>query len=272
LSQQKGTHSATGLSQRQIEESLRQLGLKRGAQVEVHSSLSSLGWVEGGAAAVVDALMDVVGPQGTLVMSAYRVSPPLPLDDEDRALGITWKVRLLGPYDPLADERSGMGAIADEFRRRPDAVCGEGDYPICAWGRDAAAHAQGYHVLLERDGWVLLIGVDVHRCSSMHQAEDQVGLPPEVEAIFAIPDAVLRRYPEDQWGVGCGEPPEDAWAKVWQEADAHGDIRHGRIGRADCALFRARALVERYADHLRRDPLALCGLARAGAGPEPSAQ
>ncbi len=35
-----------------IEDGLRALGLARGDAAEVHSSLSSFGWVEGGAAAV----------------------------------------------------------------------------------------------------------------------------------------------------------------------------------------------------------------------------
>jgi aminoglycoside 3-N-acetyltransferase len=101
------------LTSHQITRGLRALGLMRGAVVEVHSSLSACGRVEGGAPAVIQALMDVVGPEGTLVMSAYPVSPPVPLSDEDRALGISWKVRIL----PAAStERTGMGLIADTFR------------------------------------------------------------------------------------------------------------------------------------------------------------
>src|SRR5689334_2343875 len=84
---------------------LQQLGLRRGAAVEVHSSLSAFGWVEGGAPTVIQALIDVLGPDGTLIMSAYPVSPAVPLDEEDRDRGITWKVRIL-PADSL--ERTGM--------------------------------------------------------------------------------------------------------------------------------------------------------------------
>jgi len=52
---------STRLTQKDIKVGLRQLGLGRGDAVEVHSSLSSFGWVEGGAPTVVDALMNVVG-------------------------------------------------------------------------------------------------------------------------------------------------------------------------------------------------------------------
>jgi aminoglycoside 3-N-acetyltransferase len=46
-------------------------GLTSGMNVIVHSSLSSLGWVCGGAVAVVQALMDVITPAGTLVMPTH---------------------------------------------------------------------------------------------------------------------------------------------------------------------------------------------------------
>ncbi len=47
---------------------LRQLGLYAEMTVLVHSSLSSLGWVCGGPVTVIQALMDVLTPTGTLVM------------------------------------------------------------------------------------------------------------------------------------------------------------------------------------------------------------
>ena len=86
---------STPLTQKDIEVGLR-LVLGRGDAVEVHSSLSSFGWVEGGAPAVVDALMNVVGENGALVMSAYPVSLPLPPTEQEKGRGILGKVRIFG--------------------------------------------------------------------------------------------------------------------------------------------------------------------------------
>jgi aminoglycoside 3-N-acetyltransferase len=47
---------------------LRRIGLRPGAIVMVHASLRKLGPTAGGANAVIDALIDVLGPNGTLVM------------------------------------------------------------------------------------------------------------------------------------------------------------------------------------------------------------
>ena len=50
---------------------LKALGVREGDCVMLHSSLSSLGWVEGGADAVVEAFLDAIGPEGTLLTPAF---------------------------------------------------------------------------------------------------------------------------------------------------------------------------------------------------------
>ena len=153
--------ASTLLTQIEMEDGLRQLGLALGHAVEVHSSLSSFGWVEGGAATVVDALMNVVGEEGALVMSAYPVSKLLSLTEKEKARGILAKVRIFGED---CDGPTGMGQIADEFRQRPGTVLGTGLHQVCAWGRNAELHSRGYEYLLEIDGWVLLLGVGIGCC------------------------------------------------------------------------------------------------------------
>ena len=69
----------------------RTLGLKKGDSVGVHSSLRRFGNVEGGADAVIDALLEVVGQEGNIVMSTHSANV-----SEDRrtpeeiAMGVSW--------------------------------------------------------------------------------------------------------------------------------------------------------------------------------------
>ena len=246
------------LTRENIEEGLRLLGLGRGDAAEVHSSLSHFGYVAGGATTVVDALMNVVGPHGALVMSAYPLSPAVPLSEQEQARHIAWKVRKLAVDSP---EKTGMGAIADEFRTRPGVVCGTGLHRVCAWGHDARLHSQGYQHLLDIDGWALLLGVDIHRCSSMHLAE-QVGIPDRIAELTQLPEDIRRDYPADAWEVGYGSTPDDPWAKVWEQAECKGLVRKRCIGQARCMLFKAKAVVSIYEELLRMDPFALFGVDR----------
>ncbi|MCP5059370.1 MAG: hypothetical protein GY937_21920 [bacterium] len=51
-----------------ISEQLRALGVRPGEPLMVHASLREVGPVEGGANAVLDGLLDSLGPVGTLLM------------------------------------------------------------------------------------------------------------------------------------------------------------------------------------------------------------
>lgn len=249
------------LTQRAIEDGLRAVGLQEGAAVEVHSSLSSLGHVTGGPGTVVDALMSVVGPNGALVMSNYPLSRPMPLTAEEKTLGIGWKLRRL-PDD--SDERTATGAVSDEFRRRADVVSGSGVHRVSAWGRDAELHSRGYRHLVDVDGLVLLLGVGIDRCSSMHLSEEvEVSeeaqremqmVWPNVDA--KLPDAVKQSYPADII-IGPKETNEypRAWENARDEADRRGQIRKGKVGQADSMLFKVRVVLALLEEIRRSGPL-----------------
>ena len=66
--------SESAVTRRHIVEGLRQMGLGEGDRVMVHSSLSSMGYVEGGARIVVEAFLEVLGPLGTLMAPTFTHS------------------------------------------------------------------------------------------------------------------------------------------------------------------------------------------------------
>ena len=111
-------------TRRQLAEELTTLGVHHGDNLLVHSSLRSLGWVPGGALAVVQALLDAVGDTGTLVVPTQTGEnsdpsgwsrPPVPPD--------WWPIiRAESPgFDPERSPAQHMGAIPEQVRTWPGA-------------------------------------------------------------------------------------------------------------------------------------------------------
>lgn len=237
-----------------IENGLYKLGVTAGMAIEVHSSLHSFGYVDGGAKTLIEALMQVVGNNGAIVMPSFRLSPNLPLNDIDKELGLTCKIKILQGDE----ERSGMGIVSDTFRNMPGVLTGQGIFRVSAWGKDADIHSLGFQHLIDMDGWALLLGVDIYRLSAMHYVEKN--LPAEITNIFKPSDEARIRYPENQWFIEAGEPPVKPWYIIQNRAYEKGFIKDGMIGNCKCMLFKVQKVIGLYRQALQSNPLKLYGL------------
>lgn len=235
---------------------LRRLGLRPGAVVLVHSSPSALGWACGGPVAVIQALMDVLTPAGTLVMPAYsgdysdpsrRRNPPVPPD--------WWPVirETMPAFDPRITPTRGMGRIAETFRSWPGVL--RSNHPqssFAAWGRHAATVTEGHGLdwslgersplarVYDLDGWVLLLGVGYDACTAFHLAEYRV--PGRREVLDGAPvledgRRVWRSFRDIELDAGPFPEPGAAFERT-------GAVTVGRVGSAEARLFRVRAAVD----------------------------
>ena len=131
-----------------IKRKLKEIGLESGDNVIVHTSLKSMGYVCGGAQAVIEALIETVGENGTIMMptqSWKNLDPETgvhgEVDEKDWPL-----IRENWPaYDKKMTPTNTMGAVAEMFRQWPGSV--RSDHParsICAWGKNAAYLTQNH--------------------------------------------------------------------------------------------------------------------------------
>ena len=109
------------LTQKNIVDILTELDIKRGDTVLVHSSLKSLGYVIGGAEAVINAIIDRVGEKGTIIMPTQTIEmsdpstwlyPPVAPE--------FWDIirKALLPYNKDTTPVSkGIGVIPETFRK-----------------------------------------------------------------------------------------------------------------------------------------------------------
>ena len=226
-----------------IVKALRGMGLERGDILVVHSSLSSFGRVRGGAKAVVDALLETIGTDGTLVM------PSLP--------AATGK-----PYDYRATP-TGMGAVAEHFRgKRATARSMCPFVPASALGPRAQEFVQNHHkcrcpyidspwdLAALAGGYVLLLGVDQDRNTTLHCAEARarVAYMNPADGEYVDERGRMRRYR----GVLYAGPHRNFIA-VDPLLRKAGIMKTARIGTCVARLMKGRDLIEFCTDLLRRD-------------------
>lgn len=243
------------MKKNELVQELKNIGIQEGMELEVHSSLSSFGYMEGGAETVIEALMECVGTNGSIFMPALRFGPAMELTEEDKSMGITVKIKIL----PEDAQRTDMGIIADTFRQRPDVVTGEGIIRTSGWGLHAEqAQLGGFDYVIHNGGKALLLGVDIYKLTAMHYMEDI--LPKEISDIFAPSEEVCKRYPSDEWLIETGEPPVKPWYTIQDLAYEKGLIKDGYIGKCKYMFFDIWEVVSLYRKELEKDAFQLYGL------------
>ncbi|MEV8345928.1 aminoglycoside N(3)-acetyltransferase [Streptomyces niveus] len=180
---------------------LRALGLRSGETILVHSSLSSLGWVCGGPVAVVLALLDVLGDDGTLVVPTHSGDNSDPEGWHNPPVPEAWWADIrasMPPYDPHTTPTRGVGVIPEIVRNWPGAVrSAHPQTSFAAVGPHAAAIVDS-HALdcqlgersplarLEEVGTrILLLGAGFESCTAFHLAEYRIPAP-QANNSFAV--------------------------------------------------------------------------------------
>lgn len=243
------------MNQNEMIRELQKIGIGQGTQLEVHSSLSSFGYVEGGAEALIGALKETVTETGSIFMPALRLSPDLPLSEDDRNNGIIRKIKILQD----SEIRSRCGIVADTFRLLPDTRAQEGTFAIAAWGKNADKVDTGLGYLIDHQGKALLLGVDIYSLTAMHYVENN--MPEEMGRVFKSP-GMDSLYSPDEWLIEDGEPPVKAWYRIQDMAYDAGLITEGRIGRCKYLYFTISDAINLYKEALQNDPFELYGLTK----------
>jgi aminoglycoside 3-N-acetyltransferase len=169
------------------------IGLREGMTVLLHSSLSSIGWVCGGAVAVIMALEDLLGTNGTLVMPAHSGDLSDPVNWGNPAVPESWWETIkytMPPYDCDMTPTRGVGVIPEVFRKQKGVL--RSSHPqvsFTAIGKNAEFITSGHGLdfacgelsplkkIYDLDGHVLLLGVDHSSNTSIHLAESRANYP-----------------------------------------------------------------------------------------------
>lgn len=259
----EGLSAPAAVTREDIATDLARLGIGRGDVVFFHSSLKSLGWVEGGAEAVVEAFLGAVGPDGLVAVPTLTAT---------YAPGCMYPDLVVHAFDPK-ETPSRVGAITDKLWRRPDASrSAHPTHSIAAIGRRAEELVQGHDrtSTFGKDGpygryvaWgakILFLGVDLRCNTTLHAVEDWLDLP------YMQPGkAVVKGYdgrPEVVTVTKCPMGDRDFYrhdSKVARLLEEAGLVRRGKVAAAGTMWVPAREMVQTVAAGIYERPdLLLC--------------
>jgi aminoglycoside 3-N-acetyltransferase len=242
---------------RSLSADLRELGVRSGDVVLLHSSTRSLGFVVGGAQAIVQALLDAIGPEGTLAVPTHTSDNSDPADWRNPPVPEAWwpVIREQAPgFDVSRTPSRWMGVIAETVRTWPGAV--RSDHPrlsFAALGAHAVDVTSGHRLddaLGERsplgavyrlDARVLLLGCGHDSNTSLHLAEWRQQSPPR-----GVTGASIRR-PDgtSQWTTWTDVlEREDDFEQLGAAFESAVGLSIGQVGGATARLMPQRALVD----------------------------
>jgi aminoglycoside 3-N-acetyltransferase len=247
---------------------LRKLGVRKGQILLVHASLSSIGWVDGGAAAVVTALRRVVGKTGTVVVSTGT--------EGNSKTSRAYLKRVRGMTDDeIEDHYQDMpafdkdttactaGAIAEELRTTPRAVrSAHPQSSLAAIGRRAeylmAGHDLRCHLgedsplakLYELGAHILLLGVGYYSCTAFHLAEYRYTAKPPTKTY----SCVVMNNGEREWVNYSDVVLDDGdFETIGKSLNDEPYVKKGYVGNAECRLISFRRTVDYARDWMAKN-------------------
>jgi aminoglycoside N3'-acetyltransferase len=246
----------------ELADGVRRLGVQACDTVMVHASLRRLGPVEGGAAAVVQALETAVGPAGTLLMNVGPANDWAWVEDYPEHQRATLLVDA-EPFDPLLTPTDpDNGILAEVFRRLPGTlVSNHPEGRFGARGRlaehltadvpwdDYYGPGSPLERLVQLRGKVLRLGADLNTTTPLHYAEYLAPLPSKRRVvrhrrILGPTGPVIRTVEclDDSDGI-VDYPAGDYFGDILTDYLAAGRALQGVVGGASSELIDAADLV-----------------------------
>ena len=244
-------------------QALKSLGITGNQILEVHTQMSSFGYVIGGARTIVDGLMELCENGGTILMPAQTVDNSEPSDWEYPAVAPTLykEIREAIPaHDTKTSDVHYMGSVVENFRLRDGVITSSHPtFSYSAWGRYARllCNHQSTHFpladesptarLYELKGYVLLIGCDFDSATCMHLAEYRSDCRP-----IGIQGAKVKTAEGDVWRKYLDlQLDSDIFLKVGQMMRKKNMVRETMLGGCKIMLFSAASAIDeamRYFD------------------------
>lgn len=235
---------------------LEELGVEKGDIVLVHSRMSSLGWIVGGPQAVILALIETVGEEGTIVMPAHSgdwtdpsewMSPTVP------GFWIPIIMKHMPAFDPFMTPTRRVGAVAESFRSFPRVI--RSDHPqtsFTARGRYAVELTENHRLTHQMDidsplgrmykkgAKVLFLGTGYQTCTCFHLSETLLAdMSTRKMGTALLVDGRRKWKMFRDYDYESGD-----FGELGEAYEGENPTQKGRVGHAECRIFDMKEAVD----------------------------
>ena len=246
-------HEPRTVCKDQIISDLRRMGLVEGDHVAVALSFKSIGNVEGGPEAFIEALLAVVGSKGTIMMNAHTSYFPVSEINTDYVFDITSSTPLTGvlPEKLLKHE----GAIRSRHPTFSAVAVGHLAEYLTDGHDECSMPYLPFEKLARVKGKCLFIGIEGRLVAIRHEAQRRAGL-------FVVPMLTGVKYKKNnevKLFVSVMPPCTKKLPELNPRLEKMKILRSGKIGYAPSLIGLADNLLESLSSILKEDPsLNLC--------------
>ena len=238
---------------------VRALGVEPGMTLIVHSSLSSMGFVVGGAPAVILALEQALGEQGTLAMPTHSADLTDPAGWENPPAPVAWHATIretMPAFRVDLTPSEGVGIIPESFRKQEGTL--RSYHPFVSWAARglyaevitanhglsmSSGETSPVARLYDLGAYVLFLGSKWDCNTSFHLAEYRNRFAERKRCTRGGP--VLTETGETRWATYEDIYFYDAdFMEIGAAFEATGKVKTGPIGKATCKLFAQREAVD----------------------------
>jgi len=245
--------STSAITSEQLQKDLIDLGIKDGDHIALGISFSSVGKVSGGPKSFIEALLDVVGPSGTIMIPTFTPNYPLSLVRYHKVP--TFRKEETPSYTGIIAEniRNDVRAIRSSHPTNSfAAIGGKADYLL----RDHNHHSPSYSPyskLADINGKVFIIGLNYNFIGIRHEAQYKAGLlncvPPNTGSLFFDESDRISIFVRRDKG-GCIKRLPDMINNL-REA---GIVTEGYVGKAKAVVIPAKESLDIMTNLLERNP------------------
>lgn len=240
-------------SKKDLIKNLEQLKINPKGTLLVHSSMKSIGEVEGGADTVLDALMEYMS-EGLLVLPTH-----------------TWSyINAANPRFEVEHSKVCVGILPELFRKREGVVRSlHPTHSVAAIGKGKEAFIEGnekwdtpcarqspWGKLLDHKAQIMLLGVDLRRNTFIHGVEEWLDIPGRIteerEQLYVVTKegreilVPSRRHTKGHWS-------EHFW-KVDDIFEERGVMYKGKFGEATVRVCETESMTQLLNELLKKNP------------------